>query len=213
MRRSIAVLVSLVVLAAFAITASGQEPTPAVPTTTVTAPSPAQIPTPPVPKQKPCPTRWDHRKLLRKALRYRVRGVDYTADAIHEWPMKMAGRARGCARERHNWSALRQEKHDLKVRLKTYWFYKHIDQITPYGAYAIPAYIVMRESRGDPCARNSSSTAGGLYQFLDGTWYAYGGSSNGTSYPAACAPAWEQHEVAARAWAGGAGSSHWALTR
>lgn len=84
---------------------------------------------------------------------------------------------------------------------------------TPYGKWAIPAYIVMRESGGSRTARNATSTAGGYYQFIDSTWYAYGGTRYNDSHPAAVAPAAEQHCVAHRAWAGGSGSGHWALTR
>lgn len=90
---------------------------------------------------------------------------------------------------------------------------KLLDACTPYGEWAIPAYIVMRESGGSRTARNPSSTAGGYYQFIDSTWYAYGGTRYNDSHPAAVAPAVEQHCVAHRAWAGGAGSGHWALTR
>lgn len=87
------------------------------------------------------------------------------------------------------------------------------DRCTPYGEWAIPAYIVMRESGGKIDARNEDSTAGGFYQFIDSTWWAYGGTRYNDSHPAAVAPAEEQHCVAHRAWAGGAGSGHWALTR
>lgn len=90
---------------------------------------------------------------------------------------------------------------------------RRVEACTPYGKWAIPAYIVMRESRGNPRARNPRSTAGGFYQIIDRTWWSAGGTHYADSHPAAVAPEWEQHCVAHRLWAGGAGSSHWALTR
>ena len=37
--------------------------------------------------------------------------------------------------------------------------------------------IIQCESSGNPRAQNSESSASGLYQFIDGTWKAYGGST------------------------------------
>lgn len=39
------------------------------------------------------------------------------------------------------------------------------------------AWIIARESGGNPTAQNPTSTASGLYQFINGTWKAYGGST------------------------------------
>jgi hypothetical protein len=45
----------------------------------------------------------------------------------------------------------------------------------PLDVQAHFACIRNRESHGDPVAQNPSSTASGLYQFLDTSWIAYGG--------------------------------------
>jgi hypothetical protein len=47
-------------------------------------------------------------------------------------------------------------------------------------------------------ARNSQSTAGGKFQIIDRTWFAYGGRPNGDRYPAAAAPPLEQEKIARR---------------
>lgn len=57
--------------------------------------------------------------------------------------------------------------------------------------------IIACESGGDARAQNSSSTASGLYQFINGTWKAYGGSTA----RAKDASVAEQHRVAARLFA------------
>lgn len=74
---------------------------------------------------------------------------------------------------------------------------------------AIRCDIMLCESGGSYTARNGSSTAGGKYQIIDSTFYAYGGRPNGDSHPAAAAPPAEQDRVAAAIWSGGAGRSHW----
>jgi len=108
----------------------------------------------------------------------------------------------------------------LRLRLKRErTIRQQIDACTPFGKWAIPVHIVMRESRGKRNARNKDSTAGGFYQFIDSTWFAYGGKDyhdtnpiGGFQHPAAMAPPEEQHCVAHRAWNGG-NNNHWALTR
>ena len=67
-----------------------------------------------------------------------------------------------------------------------------------------PGSIVQRESKGDPNAVNSSSGAGGKYQFLPSTWAGYGGYSRAQDAPESV-----QDERFNEVWAGGAGSSHW----
>jgi hypothetical protein len=75
------------------------------------------------------------------------------------------------------------------------------------GHYAIPAYIVQRESGGDYNAVNPQSGAFGAYQLLPGH-FAPGGACAGLSKDPA-----GQDACAAKLWNGGAGSSNWAATR
>jgi hypothetical protein len=58
--------------------------------------------------------------------------------------------------------------------------------------------VVQRESRGDPRAENPTSTASGLFQFLDGTWQAYSAEAGiGEQYRrASAAPASVQWALA-----------------
>lgn len=150
-------------------------------------------------------------RTLNRYVRYTHRNYDYRAFPVSKKRMKRLRHMRGCAASNKAHARMMAA---TRTRTKAWRFHRLIDQITPYGPWAIPQYIVMRESHGNLCARNPKSTAGGFYQFLDGTWYSYGGRNyGGDDHPAACAPAWHQHIVAARAWNGGAGSSHWALTR
>lgn len=84
---------------------------------------------------------------------------------------------------------------------------KLIRSVTPYncgshGWFAVPCYIVAKESRFRCTAKNSKSSAYGYYQLLD-TWYGHLGR-----YPT-CA---EQHRLAAKLWNGGRGVSNWSLT-
>lgn len=65
---------------------------------------------------------------------------------------------------------------------------------------AIPCSIMFCESGGSYTARNSESTAGGKYQIIDSTWFAYGGVDNGDSHPAAAAPPEEQDRIALDIW-------------
>jgi hypothetical protein len=56
-------------------------------------------------------------------------------------------------------------------------------------AWVAAALVDGIESSGDPTAKNPSSTACGLFQFLDTTW----ASNGGTKYaPTACGATWEQ---------------------
>lgn len=59
------------------------------------------------------------------------------------------------------------------------------------------AAVIQCESGGDPRAQNRTSTASGLYQFINSTWKLFGGSTA----RARDASVAEQHAVAARAFA------------
>lgn len=77
----------------------------------------------------------------------------------------------------------------------------------PCGGDLPPCSVLRRESGGNPTARNPSSSACGLWQFISSTWDGFGG------YASACdAPAEVQNEKARLLWAGGAGCGHWAPT-
>lgn len=154
-----------------------------------------------------CPTVRDHNQLLRGTLTYSDRGGDYHASRPTARQFDRLGSIRSCLK--HTDNGKYRLARGAWTKRKTAWaFHRHIDDITVYGKWAVPEYIVMRESGGNACAKNPQSTAAGYYQFLSSTWAAYGG----TGGTAMCAPAWEQHEVAARAWDGGRGAHHWALT-
>lgn len=80
--------------------------------------------------------------------------------------------------------------HDALLRIDAEWRY--------IRSHPMPYCTWGPESGGDYTARNSSSTAGGKYQILASTWYAYGGSHYNDSHPAAVAPPLEQERVARR---------------
>ena len=70
-----------------------------------------------------------------------------------------------------------------------------------------PCYVVDRESGFDPTAQNPSSSASGLYQFIDSTWRScpYSGGYAKASH----APVSVQAQCARWLYAGGAGAGHW----
>lgn len=75
------------------------------------------------------------------------------------------------------------------------------------GGNLPPCWVLQKESGGcsdySTC-HNSSSSASGKWQFVDGTWDGYGGYDS-----AADAPESVQDEKAADLWDGGNGCSHW----
>ena len=75
-----------------------------------------------------------------------------------------------------------------------------------HPGWAIPAAVVMCESRGQNLGPNSAG-ASGYYQIIPGTWAAYGGLRYAPQ--AYLATADEQYVVAARIWAGGTGADQW----
>lgn len=70
--------------------------------------------------------------------------------------------------------------------------------------------IIQCESGGNPQAKNGSSTASGLFQFLNGTWAAYGGLEFAPT--ARQATVAEQHIVANRAYAAN-GLNDWSASK
>jgi hypothetical protein len=77
----------------------------------------------------------------------------------------------------------------------------------PCGGDLPPCSVLARESGGNPDAENPTSSASGLWQFIDGTWDGYGGYAHASD-----APADVQNARAAELWAGGAGCGHWSET-
>jgi Transglycosylase-like domain len=67
-----------------------------------------------------------------------------------------------------------------------------------------PCWVLQRESGGSPRAQNPSSTASGLWQFLDSTWAGFGGYARAMDAPVSV-----QNDKARIVWAGGAGCGNW----
>lgn len=88
----------------------------------------------------------------------------------------------------------------------TRWLWRH------YKAHPLPRCTWIPESgplslygeyeRARYRTRNHQSSAGGKFQIMAPTWFAYGGRPNGDSYPAAAAPPLEQERIARRILAG-----------
>lgn len=154
-----------------------------------------------------------HNETARIFIHFSDHNGDYRAGRITRKHMAYLGHLRGCATSTAAHSAM---LHYFHVRMRAWRFYRHIDLITPYGKWAIDPAIVQRESHGTRCVINGQgSDAGGYYQILNSTWTGGGGRpiARRTRSYADCAPAWEQHEVAARLWAGGKGRyTHWKFT-
>lgn len=74
----------------------------------------------------------------------------------------------------------------------------------PCGGALPTCRVLACESGGDPTAENSTSSASGLWQIIDGTWNGHAGYRH-----ASHAPPYEQNVKAAQLWAGGAGRGHW----
>jgi muramidase (phage lysozyme) len=74
-----------------------------------------------------------------------------------------------------------------------------------FGDFSIPQGVVMCESGGNYRAKNPSSGAGGAYQFLPDTYKGLGGRYAAPEL----APKWEQDQLAAKLWNGGAGAGNW----
>lgn len=169
-----------------------------------------------------CSTVKYHNYLLKSYLRFSHHGADYRASTPTKRQLTDLASMRACMK-RTDRAKYKLARGAWEKRSKKHAFYLYIDRITPYGAWAVPEYIVQRESHHERCAANPTSTAGGYYQQIDSTWLSalagigYHGQTKFGRYPgdghiAACAPDWLQHETAAHLWAGGRGAGHWAAT-
>lgn len=82
---------------------------------------------------------------------------------------------------------------------------------TPFGEWAIPPYVVMRESHGRNVPNTQGSDASGYYQILRSTWLGAGGPNiPGVRFLAMAFPKAVQDCVAHRLWS--QSHQHWALT-
>ena len=90
----------------------------------------------------------------------------------------------------------------------------HPSRSAPSAAVSFLRCVIAHESGGNARAENPTSTASGLFQFIDGTWQHYAKAIPGARKyrHAADAPAWTQWEVALLAvkWKG---HGNWAGTR
>lgn len=109
-----------------------------------------------------------------------------------------------CTNERSGHLKVKERFEDLRK-----WRISHREWIKEQRLWAyiranpLPYCTWGPESGGSYTARNPSSTAGGKYQMLDGTFHSYGGINYGGSHDAAQAPPLEQEIVARRlAWTG-----------
>lgn len=83
---------------------------------------------------------------------------------------------------------------------------------TPYGEWAIPGYIVMRESGGRNVPNRQGSDASGFYQILRSTWLGAGGPNiPGVRFLAMAFAKGVQDCIANRLYR--QSPNHWALTR
>lgn len=77
------------------------------------------------------------------------------------------------------------------------------------GYTGIAVRIARCESGGNPRAQNATSTASGLYQFLDSTWT----GTTGLAPPASAYSAATQTAAFWKLWNGGAGAGNWNPSR
>ena len=136
-------------------------------------------------------------KSMKRGYRFSSRGGNYWASKVTTRRVNYLRSLRRCsptresARTRLGWTQRRVKRHR---------FHRYINQITPYGEWAIPTPIVMCESGGNYRAKNPDSTASGAYQALTSTWLAFGGGRYASQ--ARYAPPWAQHIVGSRIWRG-----------
>lgn len=130
--------------------------------------------------------------------------------AAYKRKLKCARSTTHRASIRRSWKAAKREfREHRKRQLRE----RRIAALTPHDGCAIPAYIVMCESRGDFRAYNAGyephgpgSGPGGAYQIIASTWAAYGGLEFAPVASQASEEA--QHIVAGRIYAA-EGSGPW----
>lgn len=129
---------------------------------------------------------WDRGDPPRRVIRAQRAKLACAAGPDHLASMRRTWRADRRAFYRH-----RQTKRAQQRRLR------YLPESCGGGVRsAIPCYIMLCESGGDYRAKNPVSSAGGKYQIIDSTWYAYGGAYYPGSHPAAEAPPEEQDRIA-----------------
>lgn len=133
----------------------------------------------------------------------------YEREKVSKRALRRIVRMRSCSRnERAERNILRYQRRQGELRRER----QMSERCTPFGDWAIPSYIVYRESRGQNVPNQQGSDASGFYQIMRSTWIAFGGPViEGVSYLAMAFPKPVQDCVAARIWSDG--SQHWAATR
>jgi hypothetical protein len=167
----------------------------------------AQAPPEPTPT---CPTNHEYKVVLKRTYQFSERGGNYRAKK--PWPRRVRKLRdiRACQKSNHT-GRYPDMRRVLRKRLKEWRFHRYIDRITPYGEWAIPPYIVYKESRYHYAVWNrGGSGASGAYQIMRGTWAANGGLKFASD--AAYAPPWAQHIVAHRLYIS-RGTQPWTETR
>lgn len=155
-RLLLAALLTVVVALVGVTTTGAQEEPPATtdPATTTTQDKP------PVPE---CATPKQHKREVKKALRFSAVSGNFVAKKRMKF-VREASDMRACAKEYHPYRyklmLKRWEKRKAEFR-----FYRKIDRITPYGAWAKPASVVYCESKFSWRASNPSGAIG-PYQLL-----------------------------------------------
>lgn len=214
------IAVALAVVASITTLAVASEP--------ATAPQPETAATK-VRSKPSCPK--GYRERVRATYAYSRAGGYFATRPVRKRAQKRLVQQRRCVRYKlDNRKKYRRMLRYARYRRAEYRAHHYFNIITVYGKWAVEPHIVSRESGGNPCARNPSSTAGGYYQFIDSTWYAMmrrlpakarrmlrrlgwrGQTNYGGRHPAACAPPALQHAAGYVAWNGG-NNNHWALTR
>lgn len=143
-----------------------------------------------------CPSVRDHNQLVRHALTFTHAGGDYRASSVPRNRLYRIGGMRACMKrvDRAKYRLMR----GAWAKRRTVWaFHARIDRLTPYGEWAVPSYIVGRESGYSYRAYNpppggcSGNGCIGAYQ-IDADWFSRGCAGMGDPWSPAA-----QHQCAA----------------